>query len=180
MRDIPSVNSNSLNNDFCKASCQNEENVCSRCYSNKYLKMRPSLADCLDLNDEILSLETILKRDLPVFNNLYVRFNAFGEIINKNHYLNLMKICGNNPKTTFALWTKMALLVKEFAMKPNNLILVYSATKINSLHQGVPEWFDKTFIVYTRKFANENKIDINCKRACMDCLKCYNKDNRPW
>jgi len=177
MKDLPSINTNSLNNEFCQAMCRNTEYVCSRCYSNRYLKFRPPLSELLSLNDEILSTECMKMRDIPFMNNLFVRFNSFGELINEQHYKNIIKICKKNPKTTFSLWTKRIVFVNQFK-KPENLILVFSEASINSLSEKIPDGFDKLFVVFTRGFAKEHKIKINCSGACVDCRKCYDKENQ--
>ena len=176
MKDIPSINTNSLNNSFCQSMSKNEDYVCNKCYSNRYLKFRPPLAELLDLNDEILSMEKLKMKDIPVMNNLYVRFNSFGELINEQHYRNIVKICKRNPKTTFTLWSKRVGLVGY--KKPENLILVFSEPAINSLDEKIPTFFDKLFVVFTREFAKEHKVKINCSKACINCLKCYSKDNQ--
>lgn len=183
MRDIPSINTNSLNNPFCQEQRRKKDLVCSKCYGTRLLRYRLKLHEKLDMNSELLSQTRLKLSEVPVLNYLYIRFNSFGELINERHYENLLLICDGAPNTTFALWTKRYEIVSKYP-KPANLILIYSEPKLNPTAQFydavVKKWpaFDKVFMVYAPHFADATNVQINCQRACIDCLHCYTKTNR--
>ena len=95
---------------------------------------------------------------------------------NNNHMKNIVKICNKNTLTTFALWTKRKDIIKGFFNhhnKPDNLILVYSNPKVNSIMTVPPKYFDKVF----NNVLKDNFIaEQNCTgQKCSDCLQCYKK-----
>ena len=68
----------------------------------------------------------------------------------------------------------MDKIVRFFLRKlPKNLIMVYSNPVINTIMQKVPKHFNKVFNNVSKK---SNKI--NCFANCIDCLKCYNTDDK--
>ena len=103
MIDITSVNVSSQENTFCQSMVKAKNTVCTKCYSNRYSKMRPSLEKRLIENSKVLSEQLLSKTEIPLFNARYVRFNSFGEIINDTHYKNLIAIAQENPHTVFGL-----------------------------------------------------------------------------
>ena len=93
--------------------------------------------------------ESIIPWDnLPRIFDLYFRFDSHGELINLNNIQNFVNICLKNPKTSFTLWSKRFDLIKKFFdnnEKPENLILIYSNSKLNKPLDKLPKYFDKTF-----------------------------------
>ena len=174
LKGIPALNTSPLNNEFCKAMSKKKDSICGSCYSINMLSTFRKSADApFRKYGEFLSKKVHPSEYLPKPPNaLYVRFSAHGELINLNHTINLFKICGLSPNTTFTLWTKRMNLVwkaiKQIG-KPSNLILVYSAMGLD-VETTVPKYFDKVFIVQTKK--NDK---TNCFGGCIDCLKCYTK-----
>ena len=174
LKGIPALNTSPLNNNFCKAMSSKKDSICGSCYSINMLKTFRKMCDPpFRRYGEFLSKKVHPSEYLPKPPNaLYVRFSAHGELINLNHTINLFKICGLSPNTTFTLWTKRMNLVwkaiKQIG-KPSNLILVYSAMGLD-VETTVPKYFDKVFIVQTKK--NDK---TNCFGGCIDCLKCYTK-----
>ena len=174
LKGIPALNTSPLNNKFCKAMSKKEDSICGSCYSINMLKTFRKMCDPpFRRYGEFLSKKVHPSEYLPKPPNaLYVRFSAHGELINLNHTINLFKICGLSPNTTFTLWTKRMNLVwkaiKQIG-KPSNLILVYSAMGLD-VETTVPKYFDKVFIVQAKK--NDK---TNCFGGCIDCLKCYTK-----
>ena len=61
--------------------------------------------------------------------------------------------------------------------KPDNLILVHSNQALDVIVDRLPVHFDKVFNIVTKKNAHLFENDINCHGACIDCLKCYQKNN---
>ena len=176
LKGIPALNTSPLNNTFCQAMSKKTDSICNSCYSINMLKTFRQSADApFRRYGEFLSSKVHPAEYLPKPPNaLYVRFSAHGELINLNHTINLFKICGLAPNTTFTLWTKRLNLtwkaIKQIG-KPANLILIYSAQGLD-VETTVPKYFDKVFIVQTKK---NNKT--NCFGGCIDCLKCYTKED---
>ena len=174
LKGIPALNTSPLNNKFCKAMSSKKDSICGNCYSINMLKTFRKMCDApFQRYGEFLSKKVHPSEYLPKPPNaLYVRFSAHGELINLNHTINLFKICGLSPNTTFTLWTKRKGLVwkaiKQIG-KPSNLILIHSASALD-VETTVPKYFDKVFIVQTKK--NDK---TNCFGGCIDCLKCYTK-----
>jgi len=171
MEGINSINVSSLENPFCVVMSQNKDFVCSKCYSNRYSKLRPPLEVCLINNTNALTVELLMVEDIPVINALYFRFNSYGELYNEMHFRNLLRICRKNPKTTFALWTKRKFIIcnYNYNLLPKNLILVYSEPRINNVKFELEFPFDKTFTVVDKTYIG----DKNCSGHCLNCLKCY-------
>jgi hypothetical protein len=171
MEGIPSINTSSLNNRFCIAKSQTDT-VCSRCYSNRYAKLRPSLENKLLQNTVLLSSRILSDHELPVINARYVRFSSFGELENETHFINLVNTARRNTFTTFALWTKRHEIVMKFPKEPN-IKYIYSVSAIDGhCHsKKILEYFDKTFTAVSKGQQS------NCHGACFDCLLCYSTNN---
>ena len=98
--------------------------------------------------------------------------------------LNIILTAKSNKHLHTALWTKRYNIVKGmFHLIPSNLILVWSASKINSTTFVIPNGFHKSFYVYKdEKILNEAMSKatsqgfnvIHCKKTCKSCLHCYN------
>jgi len=176
MEQINSINTNSLSNPWCIKMSKVEGSICSKCYANRLLAYRKSLESKLEFNSILLSETVLPMKDLPRINALYFRFNSFGELINDNHLANLLNICRANPRTTFTLWSKRIGMIRGIQDKPKNLILIYSNPNLNR-RLDVPKGFDKVFSVFNAKYIRENSLEVNCKKECMTCLKCYTFNN---
>jgi len=173
LKGIGAINTNTTSNGFCIKQNGNgkPDSICSECYSWRILKtFRKNAVPAFKHNSKVLSEKIIHPDGLPITNYAYFRFNGHGELINSNHFHNLLNICKKNKKTTFALWTKRSDIVKRELKsrdKPKNLILVYSNPKIDSVI-GIPKGFNKVFNNVS------HDIGTNCHGKCIDCLKCYN------
>ena len=178
MVNIQSISTNNLDNDFCKRLSKCSKLICSKCYANKLLTLRPNVENKMDINSKLLSEALIPYRELPKFNALYVRFNSFGELINLIHLKNLIRICNNNKRTTFTLFTKRNNLIDKILNKPRNLILIYSNPIMNKVLTKLPNNFNKVFNVVDSDYIRDNQTLINCQKSCFTCLKCYNTRNR--
>lgn len=182
MAQIDSINTSTLQNDYCSKMRENSASICKSCYSATYSKMRLSLENKLVYNSQLLSENVLIDYQVPRINSFYFRFNSFGELINEIHFINLVKICELNPQTSFSLWTKKISLVQrlldlQVIKKPANLILIASSPALNC-QVKLPRHFDKVFSVYTRKGASQKAIFVNCGGAkCIDCLTCYTKSD---
>lgn len=181
---IVSINTSTLQNDFCnKAGCREvnrknrqQVNVCELCYAERNEKLRRQLEVCLEKNTKIFSTKLLLEEELPIFNNAYVRFHSFGEFINDLHLQNFLNIAKKNPQTIFCLMTKRPEMVMKYP-KLKNIIYICSSPIINNIKKtDILNYFDKIFTVFTKEFAEENKIKINCSGySCMTCKRCYTR-----
>jgi len=167
-----SINTNTLTNEFCIRQHETET-ICGDCYSFTMLEgYRKNCTDSFERNSAALS-EYIEWDDLPVINDAFFRFSAHGELINENHFDNLIRIARKNPYTTFALWTKRASITRKRSDIPDNLILVFSNPKKDRVI-GVPRGFDKVF----NNVSKGSTAPQNCTgQKCIECLACYRKDS---
>jgi hypothetical protein len=164
-----SYNTNSLTNSFC-LSKRNTDAVCKSCYNKRLERFT---AKTFQRNSELLCDENYQPEKI-MYN--VIRFNSFGELINFQHYKNIIKLCEHNPKTQFTLWSKRADIV-GLLEKPKNLITIYSSHYLNK-EEKLPLNFDKVFTVYNTQYIVDNKIKINCSKSCYECMKCYNKKDK--
>ena len=173
MENIPSLSTSCTVNPFCKKMQKNKTAICSKCYGKRYENMYQNLTPKLVKNGKLLSKELI---DIPKYNVVILRFNAFGELLNITHLDNLVRITQANPQTTFTLWTKRKDLINEYFSvnpKPENLILVYSSPQLN-VTEELPLYFDKVFTVFTK----DQAVTINCgSKNCFECQTCYSKND---
>jgi hypothetical protein len=179
MTNMVSINTSSLNNNYCVAMAKQNDKICAKCYSNQLLKMYKTADKRFQLNGQYLSSRIHESDYLPRINASVVRFNAYGELINYEHLVNLFNICSKNKTTTFTLWTKrddlVAKAVRDWG-KPKNLILVYSSLNMN-VRAAMPKHFNKVFTVYDDK--KPASVKINCgKTKCFECMKCYTIGNK--
>ena len=167
-------------------NCRDRRNIkgsiCEKCYAATLTDFRSGLNDWLEYNTAQLTQDFIYP--LPIINDKYFRFEAFGDLINDTQVKNYFRICYANSKTRFALWTKNPWIIADVlkhASKPENLIIIYSSPIINkavnvkALKKLYP-FIDKVFTVYRKAYANENKVTINFGgNHCLSCLRCYSK-----
>jgi len=194
MTGFKSLNTSPMGNSYCDRMSQNPANICSKCYSRKMVQAFECDQRWIE-NGNILKKRgaLIATHQLPKLTGIdYFRFHSHGELINSHHLINLCIIAWEYPDTTFALWSKRKDIIKVAKLWDNsdkvilqgrkiippNLVLMYSDPKINSLSTRIPLGFDKKFTVFTKEFAKENNIEINCGgKRCMECLLCYDKNN---
>lgn len=174
---LKAISSNTTTNPYCikQYNSKNEDNICTKCYSNIMLNSyRKNMQSPLQSNSNLLSNSIIPNNQLPVIMDAFFRFNAHGELINDIHLQNLVNIAIKNPSCNFALWTKQAGMIKAFFdnnAKPSNLILIYSNPKINAIMDKLPKHFDKTF---NNVLESEYQDQQNCTgQQCKTCLLCY-------
>ena len=206
---IDNISTNTKTNDYCIKQNKKQNTICFKCYSFKGLEFRKNMIPLLQNNSDLLSTNIIDEKFLPTIYNIYFRFNSHGELINEIHLQNLINIVNKNNHCNFALWTKRNDIIKKYFdnnVKPSNLILIYSNSKLDKPMNKPPKYFDKTFnnVIklsfndYFKKytmFIDKKHIDntlkrnikkqydiyknnkVNCYEKCIDCLKCYTKNN---
>lgn len=175
LKGLHALNTSPLNNPFCQKMHKVKGSICEECYSIEMLTtFRSNCNPCYIRNGNILSSCILPEVILPFFNDAFFRFSAHGELINDNHFINLLNICKKNPHCTFSLWTKRRDIINRVFgkgyKKPKNLILVYSEPAVNHIHKKIPRHFDKIFIVL-----DHDSSLINCENRCISCLKCYKR-----
>lgn len=178
MEGMQSISTSLRQNPYCQCRIKQGDTVCSKCYAETYMKMRPRIDTCMSRNGEYLTKKVIDTDYLPQLNTLYCRFESFGDLINVTHVINYFNICKKNPETHFALWTKNPGLIdqaiKAGEEKPKNLQIVYSSPKLNEVDDVKYDFVDKIFTVFTK----DSDAKINCgKKKCIDCKLCYRKNN---
>ena len=186
MAGLWSLSTSTLLNPQCAKNAAVVGSICSKCYARAMLKLRKSLREKLEINTRILTAVIIPFECLPVINNLYFRFEAFGDLMTSKQVVNYFNICKKNPAVSFALWTKNPHLIQAAIdtykiEKPQNLNIIYSPLFMNvnngkTIIKKYP-FIDKVFTVYTLQYVQDHpETVINCGgRSCINCLNCYKK-----
>ena len=164
---ISSINVPVHGNAFCERMRSVEGLVCRKCYAYNLETLRKSIAVATKKNMEILTTRPLAEEDMPaIANHRLVRFNSFGELVNRQHLHNLYAIAERFPGSTFALWTKRAdIMNEETRVAPKNMVIIYSEPRLNPETVTRPEWSDYTYAVFTE--------GPSCGDRCIDCLRCY-------
>ena len=179
-----SISTSVRRNPNCRDRRNIDNSICQKCYAVTLTGIRKGLDEAISRNTDVLTARILSADELPVINDKYFRFEAFGDLINETQAINYINIAKTNKGTHFAIWTKnpwiMAAALKT-AAKPSNMIIIYSSPMINkavnvkALKKLYP-FIDKVFTVYRKDYAQEHSIDINCGgRHCLSCLRCYSK-----
>jgi len=174
---VGAINTNTLSNPHCITMHANKRTICGNCYSFKMLRSyRSNCVDVWERNSQLLSNSLIPVEDLPIINAHSFRFHGHGELINKTHYLNFLRIARKNPASTFALWTKRKDIIRAAAksidpaaIRPDNLILILSNPIKDRVLKTPPKYFDKVFNNITKPSTADNCTG----RKCIDCRQCY-------
>lgn len=176
MRNFRAISTSPLSNPFCMEKC----GFGKVCYSKIMLETaRKNTRPAFERNSKILSTKLIERENInkTFYAGEHIRFSAHGELINDTHFINLCRIAGFYPHATFTLWTKRLDIVnRNMEHVPENMRMIYSNNCVNPNQlaaQRIPEGFVGVFNVYTKEFAKENNININCQRSCAECMRCY-------
>ena len=181
MAGMVSISTSVTTNERCAKNAQIKGSICEKCFAAKQMKVFPTMEKPMIENQRILTSDVLPLEKLPTINNLYFRFEAFGDLNNATQVKNYFNICYKNPRVKFALWTKnpdyIAQAIADGYEKPNNLNIVLSSLFINKERKNLFPFVDKVFTVYDSNFIEENNIDINCgARNCFSCGLCYEKN----
>ena len=110
MKGFKALNTNTLTNPYCIKAHKNKNSICSECYSIKMLEgIRQNCITAWENNSVILSTSSLSEIEIKYLNlqnEHYFRYSAHGELINEQHFYNLVKISEYYPKVHFRLWTK--------------------------------------------------------------------------
>lgn len=171
---------NKLNPYCCAYKC-NPENICYNCFANEQLDRQPSQEIPYIYNTFLLTHYVIPMELLPIINNLYFRFESFGDLINSVQFTNYCNICVVNPMVHFSDYTKNLFIIdntfRSGVKRPGNLKIVASSIKKNVVRQLTEyqkTYVNHVFTVYTVEYLKSHDIKINCgARHCLSCLNCY-------
>ena len=181
MAGMVSISTSVTTNERCKKNAEIKGSICEKCFAAKQMKVFPSMEKPMVENQRILTTEILPEEKLPTINNLYFRFEAFGDLNNATQVKNYFNICYKNPKVKFALWTKnpdyIAAAIAQGYEKPANLNIVLSSLFINQERRKTFDFVDKVFTVYDPAHIEKNNVDINCgAKSCFTCGLCYEKN----
>lgn len=181
MAGMVSISTSVTTNERCAKNARIKGSICEKCFAAKQMKFYPSMENCMVENQRILTSDILSMEKLPIINNLYFRFEAFGDLNNATQVKNYFNICYKNPGVKFALWTKnpdyIAQAINDGYEKPNNLSIVLSSLFINQERKNIYPFVDKVFTVYDDAYITENNVDINCgAKSCFSCGLCYEKN----
>lgn len=181
MAGMVSISTSVTKNERCAKNAQIKGSICEKCFASKQMRIFPSMENPMAENQRILTAEILPAEKLPTINNLYFRFEAFGDLNNEIQVINYFRICYKNPRVKFALWTKnpdyIAGAIKAGWEKPHNLNIVLSSLFINRERSNPFEFVDKVFTVYDSDHIEKHDIQINCgAKNCFSCGLCYEKN----
>ena len=194
LEDFYAISTSVLMNKICQARAKVEGCICMACYAARAAGSRSSLCQALETNFLILNNFLISEeawRILPIPSiNLAARIEAHGDVATEICAINYIRIINSHKHLTFAVFTKNIELyrnVLETCGKPDNMIFILSSPMENCPVE-VPEWakkyVDYVFTVYTKEYAKEHNIEINCgtweghdlDHRCKTCMRCYDKE----
>ena len=182
MAGMASISTAVTTNARCAKNAQIPGSICQKCFAAKQMKIYPSMEKPMVENQRILTSEILPAEKLPTINNIYFRFESFGDLNNSTQVKNYFNICYKNPKVKFALWTKnpdyIAAAIRDGYEKPANLNIVLSSLFVNKERKHKYSFVDKVFTVYDPQYIEKNNISINCgARNCFTCGLCYEKND---
>ena len=181
MAGMASISTAVTTNERCKKNAAIPGSICSLCYAAKQMKFYPSMEKPMVENQRILTSDILPMEKLPMINNIYFRFESFGDLNNHIQVINYFQICYKNPAVKFALWTKNPDYIAEAIAagyeKPDNLNIVLSSLFVNKERKNPFPFVDKVFTVYDPEHIEKENITINCgAKNCFACGLCYEKN----
>ena len=183
LKNVLAINTDTTSNEFCNKQYNSKDprNICTYCYSQNMLKtFRKNCVPAFQRNSKLLSESILPVESLPVIKTAFFRYNGHGELINRNHFVNLINIARKNPGVIFGLWTKRRDIVGKYFKNcgskiPGNLILIYSNSRLDNVKKIPPKYFHKTFNNVTPENTPEIMPGVvHCTgQKCIDCRACY-------
>ena len=179
MEGMASLSTACICNERCIARHKIEGSVCEKCFAERmFRRYGQAFEDCFVRNSEILTSVVIPYELMPVLNYCIFRYESLGDVANEIQAENYRRLAVMNPYVTFGWWTKNYDIVEKVFNKngkPNNVMLIMSSYMLNEQFklEDYP-YADKIFTVYTKEYAEENNIEINCGgNKCLTCQECY-------
>ena len=180
-----SVSTSVLMNPNCQVRAQIPGSICEKCYAASVASRYSQLTQTLETNYQILngfliSEEAWASLQFPTTNG-DARIESFGDVATVVCARNYLRIIRSHPHLTFGVWTKN-VSIWNFALefdggKPSNMKYIVSSFRVNEpeqLDEETLKYADHRFTVYTKEYAVENGICINCGgKKCATCRNCY-------
>lgn len=186
LQGISSISSSVHDNCFCKARRAIANCICKYCYAHNQQSYQTGLKEHNILNGIILRNVLIPVECFKLLPILfpYLRIESFGDVANVIQARNYIRIIKAFPEKRCAIWSKnIAIWAKAFELegKPNNTTYVHSSSELNKVDNvdtNKYSFVDHVFTVFTKAYAKENNIVINCGgRKCLECIiakkNCY-------
>jgi len=180
---IPSISTSCRCNPHClrRMTSGRLDAICRACFAEKTLGRYDDTERAAESNFLLLTSGLLPDEWIPRFGNVqFVRIESFGDLYNVNQARNYLRIIKNNPRVTFAWWTKNAgILARAIKLegRPKNVVLVQSSERIDRPEEKRFPFFDHVFTVYrSEETAAAHGRRINCgARDCLGCLRCYSR-----
>lgn len=181
MAGMYSLSTSPLCNRYCQEYSKDPDKICSHCYAQTQMQMYKNMQECLANNSKLLTETILKKKDIPIINAKFFRFEAFGDISNETQVINYFNIAKHNKGVHFALWTKNPGIVQRAIdagiSKPKNLQIILSSHYTNKEMETDYDFVDKIFTVYDKQYIENNDVEINCgDKKCLACGLCYKKN----
>ena len=190
IKGISSFDGSAVHCNFCKAMRKAAENdstmICGDCYIMELDKLRANMSPRHWLNQLIMSktLYTIKELATLYIPTKLIRVHADGDFENSTEARNMLRLAKAHKGNRVAIWFKNKAAMKEAIAtegKPRNVIIIYSACRLNENPKNVFEempFVDYTFTVYVDKASTQAAIASGANecngRHCDECgYKCY-------
>ena len=177
-------------NPYCQARRKNcPGGICEHCFSASQLERYILQSNKLKKAHMFFTTCRIYPEDVPqikLSDYKYFRFESFGDLSNVLQFMNYCTIA-STLKQNCALWTKNPGIIKNAidnysAIIPGNMHIVLSSLYVNNpvtieylIAHEYMGFISAVFTVYTKEYAAQNNININCgARSCLTCGCCYN------
>ena len=187
------ISTSVMMNEICQERAKLEGCICKECYAAACLNRFSNLCMALEINHLILnnfliSAEAWATLMIPSTNGK-ARIEAHGDTASSTCAINYIRIIKTHSFLEFGVWTKnlnhyRVAFNKEG--KPANCRFIYSSMEINvpaEVPADMIEYVDHVFTVYTKEYAIEHHIRINCgqydenldliDQKCRTCMRCY-------
>ena len=187
------ISTSVMMNEICQERAKLEGCICKECYAAACLNRFSNLCMALEINHIILnnfliSAEAWATLMIPSTNGK-ARIEAHGDTASSACAINYIRIIKTHSFLEFGVWTKnlnhyRVAFNKEG--KPANCRFIYSSMEINvpaEVPADMIEYVDHVFTVYTKEYAIEHHIRINCgqydenldliDQKCRTCMRCY-------
>lgn len=177
---IDSISTSVCDNAICDARRKNEKSICCKCYASSQQKRQIGLKEHNILNGIIIRniLIPIKAFKAIQFISKYVRVESFGDVANVIQARNYIRLLKAFPRKTCVIFSKN-LKIWKMAIDAENGLPQNTSFVFSSSHLNEKQKFDRKeypfvnhrFTVYSKEYAKEHNIAINCRKKCISCLK---------
>lgn len=191
LENICSISSSVHDNKKCKQLRKIKGCICEKCYAHNQQSYQNgtrehNIINGLILRNVLLPM-SILKKLVIVFP--YLRVESFGDVENVTQARNYIRIIASHKDKRCTIFSKqLEIWSKAFEKegKPKNTTFIASSFFVNVPLSDIViakySFIDHCFTVYTKQYAKEHNIIINCRKKCIECIKkrqgCFYKENK--